>query len=151
MAITRRSLRFLSLAYSLLLLADLALDSVLASANAAFDGRTRNTHPARTGRDGTLPHGVDDMGRGVAMVGDHVFAGAPLADDLLGSDNGIVQIFAVDELFTDGFDRSAIGYCMVPSGREMVARDAGEVADRDDDIERFKRITPLSVKTGVRV
>lgn len=53
---------------------------------------------------GSLPHGADDMGRGVAMVGDHVFAGAPLANDLLGSDNGIVQIFAIDELFTDGFD-----------------------------------------------
>jgi hypothetical protein len=53
---------------------------------------------------GNLPHGADDMGRDVAMVGDHVFAGAPLADDLLGSDNGIVQIFAIDELFTDGFD-----------------------------------------------
>ena len=53
---------------------------------------------------GSLPHGADDMGRGVAMVGDHVFAGAPLADDLLGSDNGIVQIFAIDALFTDGFD-----------------------------------------------
>jgi len=53
---------------------------------------------------GNLPHGVDDMGRGVAMVGGYVFAGAPLADDLLGSDNGIVQIFAADALFTDGFD-----------------------------------------------
>lgn len=53
---------------------------------------------------GNLPHGVDDMGRGIAMVGDHVFAGAPLADDALGSDNGIVQIFAVDQLFADGFD-----------------------------------------------
>jgi hypothetical protein len=53
---------------------------------------------------GDLPHGMDDMGRGVAMVRDHVFAGAPLADDALGSDNGIVQIFGPDELFTDGFD-----------------------------------------------
>jgi hypothetical protein len=53
---------------------------------------------------GSLPHGVDDMGRGVAMVGDHVFAGAPLADGLLGSDNGIIQIFAADELFANGFD-----------------------------------------------
>ena len=53
---------------------------------------------------GSLPHGADDMGRSVAMVGDHVFAGAPFAEDALGSDNGIVQIFAVDELFTDGFD-----------------------------------------------
>ena len=53
---------------------------------------------------GSLPHGADDMGRSVTMVGDHVFAGAPFADDLLGSGNGIVQIFAVDELFTDGFD-----------------------------------------------
>lgn len=53
---------------------------------------------------GSLPHGADDMGRGVAMVGHHIFAGAPLANDLLGSDNGIVQIFSNDELFTDGFE-----------------------------------------------
>ncbi|WP_395681442.1 hypothetical protein [Dokdonella sp.] len=53
---------------------------------------------------GSLPHGADDMGRGVAMVGNYVYAGAPLADDLLGSDNGIIQIFGPDELFTDGFD-----------------------------------------------
>ncbi|MBA8886398.1 hypothetical protein FHW12_000589 [Dokdonella fugitiva] len=53
---------------------------------------------------GSLPHGADDMGRGVAVVGDHVFAGAPLADDALGSDNGIVQIFGPDELFANGFD-----------------------------------------------
>jgi len=53
---------------------------------------------------GDLPHGADDMGRGVAMVGDYIYAGAPFADDLLGSDNGIVQIFGPDELFTDGFD-----------------------------------------------
>ena len=53
---------------------------------------------------GSLPHGADDMGRGVAIVGDHVFAGAPLADDALGSDNGIVQIFGPDKLFADGFD-----------------------------------------------
>jgi hypothetical protein len=44
------------------------------------------------------------MGRGVARVGDYVYAGAPLADDALGSDNGIIQIFGPDELFTDGFD-----------------------------------------------
>jgi hypothetical protein len=53
---------------------------------------------------GSLPHGADDMGRGVARVGDYVYAGAPLADDALGSDNGIIQIFGPDELFTDGFD-----------------------------------------------
>ncbi len=52
---------------------------------------------------GSLPHGVDDMGRGVVMVGDHVFAGAPLADVPRGVDNGAVQVFAPDELFADGF------------------------------------------------
>jgi hypothetical protein len=53
---------------------------------------------------GSRPHGVDDLGRDVAMVGDQVFAGAPLADDLLGADNGALQVFGPDQLFTDGFD-----------------------------------------------
>lgn len=47
----RRSLRFLSLAFPLLLVAELSLDSAQASASAALDGRTRTIHPARTGRD----------------------------------------------------------------------------------------------------
>jgi hypothetical protein len=53
---------------------------------------------------GSLPHGADDLGRGVAIVGDRVFAGAPLSDSALGNDNGAVQVFAVDEIFVDGFD-----------------------------------------------
>lgn len=52
---------------------------------------------------GNLPHGADDLGRGVAMVGDRVFAGAPLTEDLLGTDNGGVQMFGPDALFADGF------------------------------------------------
>jgi len=52
---------------------------------------------------GSLPHGADDLGRGVAIVGDRAFAGAPLSDSLLGNDNGAVQVFAVDSIFADGF------------------------------------------------
>jgi len=32
-----------------------------------------------------------------------IYAGAPLTDDLLGADNGAVQVFALDAIFADGF------------------------------------------------
>lgn len=53
---------------------------------------------------GDLPHGADDVGRGVVLVADHVYAGAPLADDAVGTNNGSVEEFALDLLFANGFD-----------------------------------------------
>jgi hypothetical protein len=53
---------------------------------------------------GDLPHGADDLGRGIALVGDHVYAGAPAYDDAIGINNGIVRVFAPDRIFEDGFD-----------------------------------------------
>jgi hypothetical protein len=52
---------------------------------------------------GSLPHGADDLGRGVVMVGNRAFAGAPLTDSALGTDNGGVQVFITDTIFVDGF------------------------------------------------
>lgn len=51
-----------------------------------------------------LPHGADDLGRDVALAGDHVFAGAPAYDDAIGMNNGSVRVFATDRIFSDGFD-----------------------------------------------
>lgn len=53
---------------------------------------------------GDLPHGADDLGRDIALVGDHVYAGAPNHDDAVGMNNGIVRVFAPDRIFEDGFD-----------------------------------------------
>lgn len=53
---------------------------------------------------GDVPHGADDLGRSVALVGDHVYAGAPNHDDAVGMNNGIVRVFAPDRIFEDGFD-----------------------------------------------
>lgn len=53
---------------------------------------------------GDLPHGGDDLGRDVVLVGDHVYAGAPRHDDAIGMNNGIVRVFARDQIFKDGFD-----------------------------------------------
>jgi hypothetical protein len=53
---------------------------------------------------GDVAHGADDLGRGVALVGDRVFAGAPAYDDAIGMNNGIVRVFAPDRIFEDGFD-----------------------------------------------
>lgn len=53
---------------------------------------------------GDLPHGADDLGRDVVLVGDHVYAGAPRHDDAIGMNNGIVRVFARDRIFEDGFD-----------------------------------------------
>jgi len=50
-----------------------------------------------------LPHGADDLGRSVALVGDHVYAGAPMHDDAFAADNGILRVFATDRIFRDGF------------------------------------------------
>jgi len=51
-----------------------------------------------------LPHGADDLSRGFVFFGDHVYAGAPLADDAVGTNNGAVRIFATDHIFADGYD-----------------------------------------------
>jgi hypothetical protein len=51
-----------------------------------------------------LPHGADDLGRAVALVGDRVYAGAPSHDDAVGMNNGIVRVFAPDRIFEDGLD-----------------------------------------------
>ncbi len=51
-----------------------------------------------------VPHGADDLGRDVALVGDRVYAGAPNHDDAVGINNGIVRVFAPDRIFQDGFD-----------------------------------------------
>ena len=53
---------------------------------------------------GDVPHGADDLGRDVALVGDRVYAGAPAHDDAIGMNNGIVRVFATDRIFRDGFD-----------------------------------------------
>lgn len=52
---------------------------------------------------GDLPHGGDGLGRSVALASGFVFAGAPGNDDL-GSNNGVVRIFAPDRIFADDFD-----------------------------------------------
>ena len=51
-----------------------------------------------------LPHGADDLGRDVALVGERVFAGAPARDDAVGLNNGAVRVFAIDRIFKDGFE-----------------------------------------------
>jgi hypothetical protein len=53
---------------------------------------------------GSAPHGADDLGRGVALVADRAFAGAPLADDAAGANNGAIEEFAPDLIFRAGFD-----------------------------------------------
>jgi hypothetical protein len=53
---------------------------------------------------GSTAHGADDLGRGVAMVADHAYVGAPLANDAVGTDNGAVEVFAPDSIFRDGFN-----------------------------------------------
>ena len=50
-----------------------------------------------------LPHGADDLGRGVVIVADRVYAGSPFAN-APGSDDGAVDIFATDALFANGFE-----------------------------------------------
>lgn len=54
------------------------------------------------------PHGADDLGRSLVIADDRVFAGAPLADDAIGNNNGGVFEFAngivIDAVFRDGFD-----------------------------------------------
>ena len=53
---------------------------------------------------GNLPHGADDMGRSLAILGDSVFAGAPLRD-ASATDHGAVEVFAFDDIiFADGFE-----------------------------------------------
>ena len=49
-------------------------------------------------------HGADDLGRSVAFGLQHVYAGAPLADSFGATNNGTVQVFAVDQIFADGFE-----------------------------------------------
>ena len=53
------------------------------------------------------PHGADDLGRSVLLVDDRVYAGAPLANDAVGADNGAVFEFGsgvVDDLFANSFE-----------------------------------------------
>lgn len=50
-----------------------------------------------------LPHGADDLGRGVVLVGDYLYAGAPNYDGAFGANNGAVRVFAIDAIFKDGF------------------------------------------------
>lgn len=50
-----------------------------------------------------LPHGADDLGRGVVLVGDYLYAGAPNYDGAFGANNGAVRVFAIDTIFKDGF------------------------------------------------
>jgi len=52
---------------------------------------------------GSIPHGADDLGRGVALVGNYAYLGAPLADDAVGANNGAVEAFVVDSIFKNGF------------------------------------------------
>lgn len=53
---------------------------------------------------GNAAHGADDLGRGVVLVGSRAFAGAPLADDATGANNGAIEVFAPDQIFRAGFD-----------------------------------------------
>lgn len=53
---------------------------------------------------GNVAHGADDLGRGVVLVADHAFVGAPLADDAVGANNGAVEVFAPDLIFRNGFN-----------------------------------------------
>jgi hypothetical protein len=53
---------------------------------------------------GGKAHGVDDLGRGVAMVANRAFVGAPNADDAVGVDNGAVEVFEPDSIFHNGFN-----------------------------------------------
>ncbi|AVP95938.1 hypothetical protein C7S18_01420 [Ahniella affigens] len=54
------------------------------------------------------PHGADDLGRSVVLVNGRAYAGAPLADDSVGANNGAVYEFAdsstLPEVFADSFE-----------------------------------------------
>ncbi|MEO8671281.1 MAG: hypothetical protein ABI411_08195 [Tahibacter sp.] len=51
-----------------------------------------------------LPHGADELGRSVAVVGDRAFVGAPKRDISLDTDHGALELFSPELIFANGFD-----------------------------------------------